>query len=156
MANICKKICWDTNCFLAIFNQETDRFEICNSILEMAESSKIELYTSIITPCECAKIKNEFPSEAEEQISNFFKHRFIKKVTIDDSVSRIVRRLIWDCNSLKLSDAIHLATAISIKAEEFHTCDADDLLKLNGCIKGYNLKIMKPFIEFQPTLTKNI
>jgi hypothetical protein len=47
--------------------------------------------------------------------------------------------------SVELPDAQHLATAIAYKeVDEFHTFDGDDLLRFNGNVAGFNLKICKP------------
>lgn len=45
---------------------------------------------------------------------------------------------------VKLPDATHLATAIAYEVDEFHTFDADDLIRFNGNVAGYKLKICKP------------
>ena len=60
-----KRICWETTCFIARFNEEAGRVEICKAILEAARKGEIELYTSFITVCECAKIKGEYASRGE-------------------------------------------------------------------------------------------
>lgn len=146
-----KIICWDTNCFLALFNKEQDRVDICNAIVEDAKKGKIKLYTSFLTICECVKIKDEYASEAEIIIADFFKHRYIIPVAIDDKVSRITRSLVRE-QKLDVKDAIHLATAISIKADVLQTWDGDDLLKLNGKIPNIKTQIAKPILEFQITL----
>ena len=146
-----KIICWETNCFLALFNKEPGRVEICNAIIEAAKRGEIKLYTSFLTICECAKIKDEYASEAEIIITGFFKHKYIIPVAIDDKVSRITRSLVRE-HHIDVKDAIHLATAISIKADVLQTWDGDDLLNLNGKIPNVKTQILKPTIEFQPTL----
>ena len=146
-----KIICWDTNCFLALFNREQDRVDICNAVVEAAKKGEIKLYTSFLTICECAKIRDEYASEAETIITGFFKHRYIIPVAIDDKVSRITRSLVRE-HKLDVKDAIHLATAISIKADVLQTWDGDDLLKLNGKIPNIKTQIAKPMLEFQTIL----
>lgn len=150
MTNKIKAICWETNCFLALFNKEQGRVDICNAIIESAKKGEIKLYTSYLTICECAKIKDEYASEAEEIIAKFFKHKYIIPVAISYKVSRITRNLVRE-HKLEVKDAIHLATAISIKADELQTWDGDDLLKLNGKIPNIKLEIVEPAVEFQTT-----
>lgn len=146
-----KIICWDANCFIALFNKELGRVDICNAIVEAAKHGELRLYTSFLTICECAKIKDEYASEAEVIITGFFKHRYIIPVAIDDKVSRITRSLVRE-HKLDVKDAVHLATAISIKADELQTWDRDDLLRLNGKIADIKTQITKPTLEFQITL----
>ena len=44
-----------------------------------------------------------------------------------------------------MSDATRLATAIAYKVvDEFHTFDEKDLLRFDGDVAGYKLKICKP------------
>ena len=154
MTNKPKIICWETNCFLALFNKEQGRVDICNAIIDAAKKGEVELYTSLMSYCECAKIRDEYASEAEEIITSFFKHKYIIPVAIDIKVSRITRSLVRDYN-MDVRDAIHLATAISIKADELQTWDGDDLLKLNGKIPNIKLKIVEPSLEFQIALPEN-
>jgi predicted nucleic acid-binding protein len=45
---------------------------------------------------------------------------------------------------LQTPDAIHLATAILHRADEFHTFDEDDLISLSGNIAGHRFVICKP------------
>ena len=150
-----KIICWETSCFIARFNGESGRVEVCNAILEAAKRNEVTLYTSFITMCEWAKIKGEYASEAEDQIVEFLRNSYIHLVVIDFNVSRITRDLVRRYK-LDVRDAIHLATAIKMKADVLHTYDADDLLKLNGNIPDIKLDIIKPVFNFQTELDKPI
>lgn len=40
-----KRICWETTCFIARFNEEAGRVEICKAILEAARKGEIEPHT---------------------------------------------------------------------------------------------------------------
>lgn len=136
---------------MALLNKEPGRVEICNAIIEAAKRGEIKLYTSYLSLCECAKVKGEYASEAEELIRDFFKNSYIIPVSVDDKVSRITRNLVRE-NGLDVRDAIHLATAFALKADEFQTWDDNHLLKLNGKIPNVKTKIVKPTQEFQTTL----
>ncbi len=103
-----KAICWDANCFIAWFNQEKDRYDVCNAILEAAKVGEVRLVTSYLSLAEVCQIPNTYPSEAEDSISAFFKSRsYIIKVSVDWFVCRIARDLMsrfkLDCR-----DAIQL------------------------------------------------
>lgn len=149
-----KRICWETSCFIARFNEEPVRIDVCRAILEAAKKGEVTLYTSYITMCEWAKIKGEYPSEAEDKIVEFLRNPYIHLVTIDLAVSRITRDLVRRYG-LDVRDAIHLATAISLKVDVLHTYDANDLIKLNGKIPEIRVVICEPAFDFQFTMGTN-
>lgn len=151
MANNHKRICWDTSCFIARFNEEPGRVNVCKAILEAAKKGEITLYTSFITMCELVRIRGEYASEAEGQIVEFLRNPWIHLVTIDFDVSRITRDLVRR-HKLKVRDAIHLATSIKLKVDALHTYDSDDLLALNGKIPDINLDICEPVFTYQNEL----
>jgi len=147
-----KIICWDANCFCAWFSKEPNRYDVCNAIIEAAQKNQIKLYTSLLTLTEIIKVPNEYPSEAEDAISEFFRNPYITMVSVDWAIARIARDLRRRFTRLDGRDAIHLATAIRIKAEVLHTYDHDDLLKLNNQIPGYQLSITEPIFTYQVKL----
>jgi predicted nucleic acid-binding protein len=148
MAKKPKRICWETSCFGATFNEEAGRVEVCKAIIEAAKKGEIELYTSFITVCEWAKIKGQYASEAEDAIAEFLRNPYIRLVAIDWSISRITRDLVrrYDLN---VRDAIHLATAIKLKVDTLHTYDAEHLIPLNGKISEVKVVICEPTYDFQ-------
>jgi len=143
-----RTICWETSCFSARFNEEPGRVEVCKAIIEAAKKHEVTLYTSYLTMCEWAKIKGEYASEAESKIVEFLKNPYIHLVAIDYAISRITRDLVRDYK-LGVRDAIHLATAIKLKVDVFHTYDNNDLLKLNGKIPEVKVVICEPTYDFQ-------
>ena len=149
-----KIICWDTSCFCAWFNAEQGRYDVCNAIIEAAQKGEVKLMASYLTLAEVVKIPNQYPSEAEDAIAEFFKSRqYITKVAVDWFVCRIARDLMTRFK-LDCRDAIHLATAIHRKADTLQTYDHNDLLKLNGHIPGYSLSITEPFFDYQTKLSE--
>jgi predicted nucleic acid-binding protein len=151
MDNNPKRICWETSCFSARFNEEAGRVEVCKAILEAAKKGDVELYTSFITVCEWAKIKGEYASEAEDTIAEFLRNPYIRLVAIDWSISRITRDLVRRHN-LDVRDAIHLATAIRLKVDVLHTYDKDHLIPLNGKIPEVNVVICEPVFIYQTSM----
>lgn len=147
-----KRICWETSCFSARFNEEPGRVDVCKSIIEAAKKGDVELYTSFITVCEWAKIKNEYASEAEDTIAEFLRNPYIRLVAIDWSISRITRDLVRRYD-LDVRNAIHLATAIKLKVDVFHSYDTD-LLNLNGKIPEVKVVICEPVFTFQTSMDK--
>jgi len=149
-----KRICWETSCFSARFNEELGRVDVCEAIIEAAKKGDIELYTSFITVCEWAKIKNEYASEAEDTIAEFLRNPYIRLVAIDWSISRITRDLVRRYD-LDVRNAIHLATAIKLKVDVLHSYDTD-LLNLNGKIPEVKVVICKPAFNFQTVMDSNL
>jgi len=150
-----KVVCWDATCFCAWFNKEKNRYNVCNAIIVAAKKGEIKLYTSVLTLVETVKIPNEYPTEAEDAISEFFRNPYLTLVALDFAVARIARDLIRRFKGLDGRDAIHLASAIRIKAEVLHSYDHDDLLKLNSKIPGYSLSIKEPTYNFQTILPES-
>jgi len=155
MAKKPKRICWETSCFSATFNEEVGRVEVCKAIIEAAKKGEIELYTSFITVCEWAKIKGQYASEAEDTIAEFLRNPYIRLVAIDWSISRITRDLVRRHN-LNVRDAIHLATAIKLKVDILHTYDTDHLIPLNGKIPEVKVVICEPAFDFQTVMDNNL
>lgn len=149
-----KRICWETSCFIARFNEEPERLEVCKAILEAAKKGDTQLYTSFMSLCEWVKIKGEYPSEAEDTIAEFLQSPYINLVAIDWAISRITRDLVRRFK-INVRDAVHLATAIKIKADVLHTYDSDDLIKLNGKIPEVKLTICNPVYNFQTSMDEH-
>ena len=150
-----RTICWETSCFIARFNEEHSRVDICKAIIEAAKRGEVTLYTSYLTMCEWAKIKGEYATEADDTITKFLKNPYIHLVAIDLAVSRITRNLVRDYR-LDVRDAIHSATAIRKKVDVFHTYDNDDLIKLNGRIPEVDIIISEPTFDFQTEMPYQI
>lgn len=149
-----KTICWETSCFVAKFNKELGRVEVCNAILEATKKGEVHLYTSFLTVCELAKVKGEYASEAEDIIAEFFRNPYFTLVAIDWSVSRITRDLVRRYG-LDVRDGIHVATAIKLKVDVLHSYDDDHFNSLNGKIPDIQLTICKPAFNFQISLSAN-
>jgi len=143
-----KSIYWDSSCFIAFFSEETERFDICNAVVDAARKGDLKLHTSYLTLAEVVRIPDEYPTEADNKIQEFFRNPYIIKISVDEPVTRIARDLRRKYK-LRVSDAIHLATAIYMKVDVLHTYDKDDLLKLNNNIEGWPLSITKPSFNFQ-------
>ena len=145
-----KKICWDANCFLGILNQEVDKMDACNAIINAAKKGKVELFTSVLTTCEVAKTRtNDIEDyKFDTMIQKYFKQPYIHVVPIEHKVSEITRDLIRKHSKFdrRIKDAVHIATAIYINADVLHTYDSD-LLGLSGS-ESINVEISRP-IDFQ-------
>ena len=144
---------WDSDCFIAWFDQETGKFEKCKATVDKVTAGEIKLMVSAITLIEVIKLKNHnmLPKEKEDIIKAFFQNDFIKIVNVDRYIAEIARNLIWEFN-VHPKDSIHVATAIFHKVPVLNTFDKD-LIKLSEHIGGTpTLKICEPDIIVEPRL----
>lgn len=126
-----QKVYWDSSVWIALIKGEfvngIDRCHVPKMILEDAEKGKATIFTSRLTIVEVHK-KRKYPSLTKEQDdkvqSDFLEHEYIKKIDVDNWVAQHARELAWDYN-ISANDAIHVASAIKVKAEVLHHWDGD-------------------------------
>jgi len=120
----------ETTVFIALIKGEIvegiDRGQIAQNILDDASRGRWAILTSTLTIVEVFKKRNRpVLTETEEQeIDAFFKHDYIKLVTLDRYVAEHARKLARVYN-LRPIDAVHLASAIRVKADQLLTWDND-------------------------------
>jgi predicted nucleic acid-binding protein len=148
----------DSCVFLALINKEANRFKVVEAILDDAEARECEVYTSQLTVAEVAfaeqeKKKRTLSDTVENKISKLW-HPSAPTLLVDvhPNISAGARDIIrqamkdgWTRGedwSVKPPDAIHIATAILMKAEKFFTYD-DRLLRLR---KKAGVDICEPFL----------
>lgn len=141
-----RKYYWDSSAFLAWLQAERGRVELADSIVSEVQQGKAIIITSVMASTEI--FEGNFTQQQERQFKLLMGRRDVTQVNVDHNVSDLARQIRehYKKKGKKLStpDATHLATAIIHKADEFHTFDEDDLLKLNWDFPGYPLKICKP------------
>jgi len=147
------QVYWDANCFLGIFNDESDKVTKCRGTIAEAEKGDLYINTSAITLTEVIKLKGKplLHAEKEQMIIDFFKHEYIIIHNVDRKIAEHARHLIWKYNFVMPKDAIHLATAVLRKISTFHTFD-DDLLKLDNKLGNPKIHVCKPDIPHQGQL----
>ena len=153
-----KPIYWDSNCFLAYVNAETDRVDVLAALLASSARGDVELYSSTVSQTEVAFSDSErrrrtLDPETERRIDDLMRNpRIVTLVDFNDSIGRTARSMTRDAVargwSLKPLDAIHLATARWLRGanggvEEFHTYD--NRLFRYADICGF--PILEPYIE---------
>lgn len=141
---------WDSCAFLGYLNNEPDKADKCESVLQAAEEGKIDIVTSALTLTEVIKTKGgpAIPRDQEQKIRDFFEHPWIIVREVDRFVAEQARELIW-AHGLKPYDAIHLATALNLKLAVMDTFDGDPI-KLTGKIGSPRLVIAHPHISHTP------
>lgn len=162
---------WDTCIFWAWLRNETNRkpgeMEGIHDCLERVKKRQISIMTSVITYTEITSLK--LPAGVETMLEEVMQRPNCAKIGVDMRVAKLARDLrnyylaksdIYGGKTIATPDALHLATAILYKANEFHTFDEKDqpkykslgLLRLSGDVGGHNLVICKPPEDKQGSL----
>lgn len=135
---------WDSDAFIGYLKAESDKVSDCESVLEAAEDRRLIIVTSALTLAEVLYIKGrgQIPKEDRDKVASFFKQPYISVQNVTRRISELARELYWDHN-IKPKDAIHVATAVTLKIPVLNTFDID-LLGANGKIGDPPLRIEKP------------
>lgn len=149
----------DACCFIAFFANEEGRADVIASLLEESLAKKIRVVTSVLSITEVAFLESEKSSrilkpDVEQRFDDVFNDRSIiglieySKITAHKA-RQVVRQsvAIKDLPNIKAADAIHIASALDIGADNFFTYDE----KLLRHEKTFGIAIHKPFVE-QPRL----
>lgn len=138
MTNSKRRLYWDSCNFISLISEdEVQRADICQRILEDAESGTVEIITSALTIAEVIKPKGSptFTDEKEQKISEFFLHEYILIYDVTREIAESARKLSRQYG-LKPRDAIHLATALKTEGVEvFQTWNTRDFLELDVPIR---------------------
>jgi predicted nucleic acid-binding protein len=148
-----RRVYWDSCDFLGLLNPEEAKHADCLAVWEEARRGDTIIFTSFFAFAEVFKAKCEgiakpLAEADDKRIEALLRQRWIRPVIVDERIGVAARRLMRhypECK--KPSDAIHLATALSINADEMHTYDKSDLLRLDGKVNrgdGVLLKICTP------------
>jgi predicted nucleic acid-binding protein len=123
------KYYWDACAWIALIQQEQDRFDSLNYIIEEARKGNVEIWTSNFTLAEVYKrptdsgIKGLAVAE-DANFEDFILQDFVTRVQVDFAVGTLARRLPRAHPTIvKPQDGIHLATALLNNVDELHTFD---------------------------------
>lgn len=131
-----QRIYWDTSVFVALIkgeaSAEADRAAIAQAILRVAEAGKIELITSAFTRAEVRRDRRQprLTPEQHARVSAFFKHSYLHVRPLDRAIGESAAEL-GERYNLKPPDAVHLATALSVQADELQHWDDRDFGRLS-------------------------
>jgi predicted nucleic acid-binding protein len=149
---------WDACLFLAWLNDEDRKSGEMDGIREIVARHKrreVKLVTSTLTQIEV--LQSKIPVGVGNSFTDLLKR--MTRLGIDSKVASLAHDLRDHYASpvgptggktLSTPDAIHLATAIHYRVDEFHTFDGDGssksigLLPLSGNVGGHKLTICKP------------
>lgn len=157
-----KRYSWDSCSWIAqIWDEKVDiegdgienRGALCRAVIEGAAKGGSEICTSALSLAEVSKHPSSNQREGADKIKAFFENDYIVVVPLDRRVGELARDLMQrGYAGLKPPDAVHLASAAIVNADEMHTFDAK-LLALSEKIQkadGTKLKICKPSMGGPP------
>jgi predicted nucleic acid-binding protein len=143
---------WDSATFLAYFQQEEGRHQLCQGTLERAEAGEVGIITSALTIAECLWLRGQvpIPKNRAEILRKFFRKSYIRVRNVTRNTSELAQDVVWD-HGIRPKDAIHVATAIEAKIGIIETFD-ESFIGKSGMIGGQMIVIRKPIAPAQPRL----
>lgn len=117
-------------------------------LIQAAKQQKVELFTSTLTIAECTHVQDQ---KKDKEAQPFFlgvlasgKSGFaLVQPTV--TIAENARNLRWIHGlALKGGDAIHVASALAMKCDEFITTDGKGLLKRAEALAKLNLRVCRP------------
>ena len=143
---------WDSCVFIDLLEQTPGRFPVCEDWRSRAEKGDLVIVTSAISLAEVCKLPTTslLPADQSKKILEFFENPYIVLRQVDRAVGELAHEL-TRTHGLKPMDAIHVATALLMRVDVFHTYDSakgrrKGLLAHNGLIGTPPLKIEIPTI----------
>lgn len=143
---------WDANVLIAYIkgkgkgeNRTDEEMEGIYAVIQEVKDNKAVIVTSALTSTEV--FAGNLTEEQKQRYNDIYARPSTVQVDVYPNISKLASEIREHYNNIKrirTPDAIHLATAILTEVDCMHAFDGDDLLNLNGDVKGYNLKICKP------------
>jgi predicted nucleic acid-binding protein len=145
---------WDTCLFLAWLKDEerpTGEMDGVREVIALLRARDVRVMTSVLTSVEVLAAK--IPVGVQHLFTDLM--RRVHRQGIDTKITQMAHDIrnhyaILGGKTVSTPDAIHLATAILYRADEFHTFDCDGnskslgLIPLSGNVAGNKLTICKP------------
>jgi predicted nucleic acid-binding protein len=163
-----RKIYWCTNLFIAWLKDEkcwpNSVITGIQDVVYEVESNDAILFTSSLTRAEI--FMGTLTADQKAKYAGLMRRTNVTEISADaritDRASSIREFYNTKGTKIQTPDAIHLATAIVYKADEFQTLDGlgqgskpgeiklGKLLALNGSVAGYSLRIVHPYPKGSP------
>jgi predicted nucleic acid-binding protein len=138
---------WDTCLFLSWMkdeNRKSGEVDGVREVIDRAKRRDCRIMTSTITSIEV--LQSKIPAGIDTQFQGLMKR--VLRVSLDTKIAQLAHDIrdhyAKSGKKLATPDAIHLATSIQHRVDEFHTFDEDDLIPLSGNVAGHRMVICKP------------
>ena len=144
---------WDACAWIALIQQEPNRFDSLSYVIDEARATNVEIWTSTFTLAEvykrvCDDEQKSLLPRQDQIFEDLILQHFVQRVQVDYDVGVLARRLLRKHPTIqKPQDGIHLATALLNNVDELHTFDRENLLSLSDRIPrkdGKHLRICNP------------
>ena len=139
-----EKIYWDSDCFLGHLKAEEGKADKCDGVIQRAERGEVLIVTSALTLAEVLWMRGgpRITREKATMVQKFFRRSFIRVYNVSRKISESAQVYVWD-NDIKPKDAIHVATALHLKADALETFD-ERLISKSGTVGNPLLLIREP------------
>jgi len=139
-----EKIYWDSDCFLGHFKAEEGKAEKCDGVLQRAARGEVLIVTSALTLAEVLWMRGgpKLSKDKAELVQKFFRRSYIRVYNVSRKIAESAQVHVWD-NDIKPKDAIHVATAVHLKADALETFDKH-LIGKSGTVGVPLLLIREP------------
>lgn len=143
---------WDTDPFLGWLQDEAAKVQLCQGTMERARAGEALIITSALTLTEVLWRKGgpRLAVDKADKLRRFFRHSYIRVVNVSRTIAEGAQDVVWN-HDVRPKDAVHVATALAMKAAVLETFD-DGLLKKSGLIGSPPLLIRTPLPPKQPRL----
>lgn len=147
-----EKIYWDSDAFLAYFQEEVDKIDEARGTLERAERGEVVIFTSTLTIAEVLWLRGgpKIPHDKATIVRKFFRRSHFRLRNVTRSIAESAQNLVW-FSSIRPKDAIHVATALDAGAPVLETFD-DNLIGKSGKVGTTSLIIRRPLTAAQIAL----
>jgi predicted nucleic acid-binding protein len=143
------RVYWDSCLFIEVVQKSNpERLDECSHMITRAKNHEIEIATSTLTIVEVNRIHGvgRLPAEDSKQILELFENDYFFFRQLDRPVAEFAHRLVGE-HPLSNNDAIHVATALMVKASVLYTYDSKKP-KRRGLL-AYNRKIGDPPLRIE-------
>lgn len=139
-----EKIYWDSDCFLGYFQEEPDKAEKCDGVIQRAERGDVLIVTSALTLAEVLWMRRapRLTREKAKIVQKFFRRSYIRVYNVSRKIAEAAQIHVWD-DGIKPKDAIHVATAVHLKVDALETFD-ENLIGKSGTVGNPLLPIREP------------
>ncbi len=154
---------WDSCCFLALIKNELREPGQMNGLIQVQEQfdrNECTIMSSVILRMEV--LKGKWDDKHTEIFNGMLKRRNMQEIEINSEITQFateIREFSFNQSSeskkpkLSVPDVLHLATAIILEANEFHTFDGcgnnKGIIDYNHNVAGHDLLIKMPFLDQQ-------